>query len=261
MTTNNKEVSEKVQFPYKETDDVEVTYQLAIDYYSALHLAGHKIQLEWNGGGDSGSVWLKLDGEQIDPDYHATDLSLYDKIHAFVIDKMYDELDYGSWAGEFSASGTADFTIDGGFIGFQGVDHYSEDEYHTADLNFKVRVPKHLIPKDAGRLYISISGGYDEQDVNLHLSFRKTGEYVRMDLSKETEEYLFVIENDLKDKIHEVLKEHGGDHTYMDASLDITPGEDLVELLEDLEFYTVDERPKDIWINMLDRQLEDEQES
>lgn len=44
-------------------------------------------------------LWLgvfEIDGEKEDNEFTNT-----------LVDLMYDELDYGSWAGEFSASGTA----------------------------------------------------------------------------------------------------------------------------------------------------------
>jgi len=252
MTNHNKETSEKIQFPYKEHDDVEITYQLAIDYYSALHLAGHKIQLEWNGGGDSGSVWLNLDKKMIDVDYYSASLLLYDKIHAFVIDQMYDVLDYGSWAGEFSAAGTADFVVEENFIGFQGTDYYSEDEFHSCALNFKIHVPKHLIPNKAARLSISMSGGYDGDNVQVYLSFRENGHWEALPVSDECKEYLFVLEHDLQNAANELLERHGGDHTYCDTHIDIIPGEDIDDEIEEFDYYTVDERPKDIWINFLD---------
>lgn len=252
MTVKNKTVSEKILFPYKEHDDIEVTHQLAIDYYSALYFAGHKIELEWNGGGDSGSVWLNLDKSMIDVNYYSNNLSLYDKIHAFVIDKMYDELDYGSWAGEFSAAGTAEFVIEEDFIGFKGTDHYSEDEFHSCKFNFKIHVPKHLIPNDADRLLITMEGGYDGQDVQVHMCFRKTGDWAAIPISDECKEYLFVLENDLVDTVNELMETQKADHTYCDTHIDIIPGIDIDDKIDEFDYYTVDERPKDVYINLLD---------
>ena len=252
MTNLNKETSEKIQFPYKEHDDVEITYQLAIDYYSALHLAGHEIQLEWNGGGDSGSVWLNLDKKMIDVDYYSKNLSLYDKIHAFVIEKMYDELDYGSWAGEFSAAGTAEFVIEEDFIGFKGTDHYSEDEFHSCDLNFKVKVPKELIPSEANRLVFNMDGGYDNSHVNIRLSFRANGDWKDLPVSDECQKHLDTIKEELQMSIDKLMEENAGDHTYCDTHLEVIPGRDLDDELDEFDYYTVDERPKDIWINLLD---------
>lgn len=259
MTNLNKEISEKIQFPYKEHDDVEITYQLAIDYYSALHLAGHEIQLEWNGGGDSGSVWLNLDRKTIDVDFYSTNLSLYDKIHGFLIDKMYDELDYGSWAGEFSANGTAEFVIEEDFIGFKGTDFYSEDEFHSCNLNFKVKVPKELIPSEANRLLFNMDGGYDNSHVNIRLSFRADKDWKDLPVSDECQKHLDTIKEELQMKIDNLMEDKAADHTYCDTYLDVDPETDLDDELDEFDYYTVDERPKDIWINLLDF-IEEEKE-
>ena len=61
---------------------------------------GSKIAICWEGGGDSGWVYMEVDGAQsTDPEAE------------WLVDRMYSVLDYGSWAGEFNASGRAEYDI------------------------------------------------------------------------------------------------------------------------------------------------------
>jgi hypothetical protein len=96
---------------------------------------GHELVLAWDGGGDSGWCYFKIDGEQV------SDSAETDEIRDLT-DRMYDHLDYGSWAGEFSASGEA--VYDSKEKAFVGTDYYSEDETYQFDHNIKITVPKSL---------------------------------------------------------------------------------------------------------------------
>lgn len=96
---------------------------------------GKELKLAWEGGGDSGWVYFKIDDEQV------SDSAENDEI-SNLIDRMYDQLDYGSWAGEFSASGEASYNpTEKAFV---GTDYYSEDETVMHDCNIKITVPKSL---------------------------------------------------------------------------------------------------------------------
>lgn len=96
---------------------------------------GHEIALAWEGGGDSGWCYFKIDGEQV------SDNAETDEIRDLT-DRMYDCLDYGSWAGEFSASGEA--VYDPKEKAFVGIDTYSEDETYSFPHPMKITVPKSL---------------------------------------------------------------------------------------------------------------------
>jgi len=78
---------------------------------------------------DSGWVSLEIDGQDASEQPH-TDI---------LVSKMYDELDYGSWAGEFSASGEA--TYDPKTKSFVGIDHYSEDDRLAHSCKIKLTLP------------------------------------------------------------------------------------------------------------------------
>ena len=92
---------------------------------------GKLLELCWEGGGDSGWVYFELDGENTDGE----------EISALV-NMMYEELDYGSWAGEFSANGRAEYNTTTKC--FDGIDYYSEDDWDTLTLAEPIQV---FIPK------------------------------------------------------------------------------------------------------------------
>jgi hypothetical protein len=96
---------------------------------------GHEISMAWEGGGDSGWVYFKIDDEQI------SDSAENDQIRQLT-DLMYDHLDYGSWAGEFSASGEAFY--DSKQKAFVGTDYYGEDGTVEQDCSINIVIPKSL---------------------------------------------------------------------------------------------------------------------
>ena len=81
--------------------------------------------------GDSGWAHFEIDGATVDNEY--TD---------YLVDKMYDLLDYGSWAGEFNAAGSAVYSSE--TQAFEGMDDYSEDDTVSRDCNIVIQVPKEL---------------------------------------------------------------------------------------------------------------------
>lgn len=105
--------------------------QAAIDWCDQQAAEGNELILEWDGGGDSGWVQFKVDGEYVNNEHTE-----------FITDLMYDELDYGSWAGEFTATGSASYDPD--TQSFEGVDIYSEDETVAFNYKYIFRVPKSL---------------------------------------------------------------------------------------------------------------------
>jgi hypothetical protein len=96
---------------------------------------GHELSIAWEGGGDSGWVYFKIDGEQVSDSAETDEISN-------LIDRMYDQLDYGSWAGEFQASGEAVYNANE--KAFVGTDYYSEDETIMHECDIKITIPKSL---------------------------------------------------------------------------------------------------------------------
>jgi hypothetical protein len=92
---------------------------------------GHDLAICWEGGGDSGWAHFEIDEKETSNEYTE-----------YLVDLMYSQLDYGSWAGEFSASGKAHFNPEEN--SFIGIDNYSEDETVSYECDIEVKIPKTL---------------------------------------------------------------------------------------------------------------------
>ena len=102
-----------------------------VEYCDNLVKEGKELALNWEGGGDSGWVYFTVDGKEDDSD----------EIRR-LIDACYEVLDYGSWAGEFSANGEA--TYNPKTKCFEGVDNYGEDTTETHRCKIDIVVPERL---------------------------------------------------------------------------------------------------------------------
>lgn len=102
----------------------------ALVWCKKKHEEGRTLNMHWDGGGDSGWVDFQIDGDTTEEDQLFID---------FLRDKCYNELDYGSWAGEFSASGDAEFDPEQN--AFVGTDYYSEDDTTTVNCELKIEIP------------------------------------------------------------------------------------------------------------------------
>jgi hypothetical protein len=113
------------------SEEKEITIKQILDWCLKKTQEGSEVILKWDGGGDSGWVHLEVDEEDSsDPEAEK------------LIDMMYDQLDYGSWAGEFSASGEASFDPETQM--FQGTDYYTENDSQSVETNIEIRIPKHI---------------------------------------------------------------------------------------------------------------------
>lgn len=116
---------------------------------------GKELTIHWEGGGDSGWVYFQIDGKEVDNEYTT-----------YLVDMMYSELDYGSWAGEFNATGEAKFDIDE--EAFVGVDNYSQDETTEKECEFTFKVPKKLW-FDSIRVHIEVD--HEDDSATVESSF------------------------------------------------------------------------------------------
>jgi hypothetical protein len=92
---------------------------------------GNQLKICWSGGNDSGWAHFEIDGESVDNQYTE-----------YLVDRMYEVLDYGSWAGEFNAEGQAVYNKEE--QAFVGIDYYSGDETMSHGCNIVIQVPKDL---------------------------------------------------------------------------------------------------------------------
>jgi hypothetical protein len=117
-----------------------------IQWCKTLHEAGNELTIKWEGGGDSGWAYFEIDGETTDNEYTRA-----------LVDHMYATLNYGSWAGEFNASGSAIYDPESNAFG--GVDFYGEDEGDHIECDLKISIPKTLW---FDQLHVECEANYDE---------------------------------------------------------------------------------------------------
>lgn len=91
----------------------------------------NELTIHWEGGGDSGWVYFQIDGKEVNNEYTE-----------YLVDMMCSELDYGSWAGEFCASGSAIFSLEEN--GFTGIDEYREDERLSHSCEIVLQIPNDI---------------------------------------------------------------------------------------------------------------------
>jgi len=117
-----------------------------LNWLKELDENGNELAICWEGGGDSGWVYFEVDGEREESEYAEA-----------LVDYMNEELNYGSWAGEFSANGKAIY--DHKTRTFEGTDYYGEDGNDVLDVDFRIKVPKKLW---FDTLHVEVDACYDE---------------------------------------------------------------------------------------------------
>jgi len=161
-----------------------ISIQEIIDWCDKQVEEGKEIKICWEGGGDSGWVYFEVDDEQAGGE----------EIEALV-DMIYSTLDYGSWAGEFSANGTA--TYDPATKCFEGVDYYSEDEWTNTTFEEPFAF---YIPGTYGfdSIEYNIEGNY-EDDFRIEVTFNIINGFITPELRE--------LENEMSEAIKEKLTE------------------------------------------------------
>lgn len=100
----------------------------------ALAAEGKEIKVTWEGGNDSGGYSLFIDGNEV---------NYGDVAYDVIVDFISDEIDYGSWAGDYSADGSVIYNSDeGAFIG-EGKEIESEGG-NIEDISIEIRIPKYI---------------------------------------------------------------------------------------------------------------------
>jgi hypothetical protein len=138
---------------------------------------GKELSIGWEGGGDNGYAFFKIDGKDIDNEYTEV-----------LLDHIYDELDYGSWAGEFSASGEAIYSSETKC--FEGTDYCANEEYIKYECDIKVKVPK----------------DFSFEEIIFECEDRGVRVYVKTEL-EECASYIRDIKTDFNTQFDEVVKE------------------------------------------------------
>lgn len=226
------------------SEEKEITIKQILEWCLKKTQEGSEVILKWDGGGDSGWVHLEVDQEDSnDPEAER------------LIDMMYDQLDYGSWAGEFFASGEAPFDAETQM--FKGTDYYTDTDTTNVKTKIEIRVPKHIHFDN-----IDINTESEDCDVDVTFGIRNGFDHPNIEsLTKEletmlSEEILEAAKDDVDDE-----SEIGGfwsDYNIFRSDFK-EDGDDLVYILEDIQFSKRFTTDKYVEIN-LQELLEEEEE-
>lgn len=229
------------------SEEKELTIQDIIKWCDEQVEQGLSLKLCWEGGGDSGWCWFELDGEQCSqPEAE------------WLIEKMYDTLDYGSWAGEFSTNGEAEYNSE--TKEFDGTDYYStEDTFiHKCKTPFIIKIPKSIY---FDSLHMECEGEAYEFNVNASVT---NGFF-----TKEAEEFFSNLETEINKWSEPILDEIT---SMCDAETEVTSGwqnydldrsdfeeeaDFLVYTFDKFEYRAYQSEPTGVNINLLEL-LEDE---
>jgi hypothetical protein len=208
---------------------------------------GKELSLAWEGGGDSGWVYFKIDDEQVSDSEETPQIEE-------LINRMYDQLDYGSWAGEFSASGEAIY--DPKQKAFVGTDYYSEDETVMHECSLKIRVPKHL-------WFDAVEYNFEQEDPEIDIAFILRNGFLTDEHTKAAEE----IKTDLDIDVEKAIKDYSSlpdstpyqnvwQNERINRSEFIEEGDYLVATIYDLNIGTRTETDKDIYLELITQEDE-----
>jgi hypothetical protein len=224
------------------------TIQQIIDWCDKMAAEGKNPILKWEGGGDSGWVYMEdEDGERFDEENEAE----------WLINEMYDQLDYGSWAGEFSANGEAMYNSHTKC--FEGTDYYSEEERTSCSAQIRIEIPA-FIPFD--RLEIET----EDETVHVKCDIALDNGYVH----PASHDAMTSLEKQLKDEIGAAVDKHYEENKYESEFRDFynhyvidrnefkREGDMMVHILKEVEFNVTNTTEKDISID-LKQLLEDEE--
>jgi hypothetical protein len=197
-----------------------MTKKQIIEWCDKQVAEGKRLTVGWEGGGDSGWAYFEIDGERVENPYTET-----------IVDAMHNVLDYGSWAGEFSASGEAIY--DSKEKAFMGEDNYSEEQSCSFGTDIDVRVPKKLWFE-----FININiSGHCEEDPEVTISFGIKNGFTTDDHLLAIEKLTNEIDEEVRNEIDEFSKEYDFSSIWQNISINRN------EMLDDSDelVYTINE--------------------
>lgn len=157
----------------------------------ALAAEGKEIKITWEGGNDSGGYNLFIDGVEV---------NYGDAAYGEIVNPISDSIDYGSWAGDFSADGSVVYDSDeGAFVG-EGRDTESQS-CELDDIDIEIRVPKAL---NFDSIEIVSEGTYFLKELTVRCGFVMSNGPVFPE-HIETQD---VMETHVKDSIDDILTTH-----------------------------------------------------
>jgi hypothetical protein len=215
-----------------------------INWLNQLAEDGKEITMKWEGGGDSGWVYFEVGGETIDNEYSEA-----------LLNYMYDVLDYGSWAGEFTANGEATYQPE--TKSFTGTDYYSEDDWDSLECNQIIEVPKHLWFES---LHVEVESNHDEPP-NVSVLFIVKNGFI----SQEHLDFCSNLEEILKDNFEAVFDNYKGKDEFRGCNdswilerSEATEDEDemLVFDINTVEIQTYQSSDKDVYLELTEEIIE-----
>jgi hypothetical protein len=216
------------------TAKYEITNKAVLAWCKDLHEQGFDLTMTWDGGNDSGFVEFIVDkSDKTDQDLEYIE---------YLENQCYDELDYGSWAGEFHAQGEASFDPEQN--AFVGTDYYAEDTDIKLDCNIRLAVPKDVW---FDRLEVHIED-YDinvSSDLVIINGFKSSGH----------DAAVINLNNSIHDQVDDIIS---GIENYRSMWTDITvdyseftpEGDEMVHYIYSLEVGTEDATEKGIHISL-----------
>jgi hypothetical protein len=213
-----------------------------IDWCDKQVAEGKEITLCWEGGGDSGWVYFEIDGTQAEGE----------EIEALV-DMMYNELDYGSWAGEFSANGTA--TYDPATKCFEGIDYYSEDDWTNTTFEEPFAF---YIPGNYGfdSIEYNIEGNF-EDDFRVEVTFNIVNGFISPELRELESEMSEAIKEKLTEELKDKDVNYFGTHKLAERHEMNTEKSSVIFQFDTIEYSVYQTEEKGITIDLKER-LENE---
>ena len=189
--------------------------------------------------GDSGWAYFQIDGESVENEYTE-----------YLVGMMYNVLDYGSWAGEFSASGSAEYNPES--QSFEGIDDYSEDETMTHGCNIVIQVPQELWHDN---LSISIEGDNGDR-TRIEARFGIKNGF----LSDKHTAFISGLEDNMEEEVNAVIENFiqtsAKDYRSIWETINLEPkdgvikGDFLEYTIEELGIGTTSSEPKDIYLEI-----------
>jgi hypothetical protein len=206
-----------------------------LNWLNQLSEDGSELAICWEGGGDSGWCYFEIDGDSVENEYTEA-----------LVDYMYSALDYGSWAGEFSANGKA--VYDHEKRTFKGTDYYREDSNDVLNADVKVRIPKNFW---FDILHVDCEKNYDD-DTYITVRFRVKNGF----LTDEHTEFCTILENNLALEFAEIFGQYESTDDYefrgcndvwiLERKDAVEDGDDLVFTINKVEIQTMESTDKDV---------------
>lgn len=216
------------------TASYEINDLAALAWCKKLDAEGIDLTMNWDGGNDSGWVTFEIDKAELTEEDH--------NMISYLENKCYDELDYGSWAGEFSANGQA--TFDAEQNAFVGTDYYSEDDSITKDCELRIAIPKDV-------WFDSVEIMVQDEEISVSVDIIVRNGFKTEAHTKAEEDLGTAIQDQVCDIVADVA-----DFRSMWEEINLSPsdftltGDEMVHVMKKISVGIFDEDEKSIFINL-----------